>query len=95
MLVKPVLGKVNYNGMDAASVKRLYADLFEKCRQYDILRFNEGLFSKFTDLFKNEKNDPWDKRMRPEETLFFLLSGYSFRTQKEEVDDSEVSDATI
>ncbi len=90
---KPVLGKLNYNGMDSHDIQRLRKDLFEKCRQYttpkkNVLGFNEMNFSKFTDLFK-EKG--WDKRMKPEESLFYLLSGYSFRTPKEAVEDSETS----
>lgn len=86
---KPVLGKVNYNGMDAGDLKRLHADLFEKCKQYDILSYNEGGFSKFTDLFKDEQQDKWDKRMKPDESLFYLLSGYSFRTPKEATEEPE------
>lgn len=91
---KPVLSKVNYNGMDAASLRRLHADLFEKCKQYDILSYNEGNFSKFTDLFKDSEKDKWDKRMKPDESLFYLLSGYSFRTSKETNDDPESSETT-
>ena len=83
---KPVLGKINYNGMNASALKRLHTDLFEKCRQYDILRYNEGNFAKFTDLFKDSENDGWDKRIKPEAALFYLLSGYSFRTPKEPAD---------
>lgn len=86
---KPVLGKVNYNGMDAGALKRLHADLFEKCRQYDILKYNEGNFSKFTDFFHDSENNRWDKRMRPDESLFYLLTGYSFRSPKESDEDQE------
>lgn len=86
---KPVLGKINYNGMNASALKRLRNELFEKCRQYDILRYNEGNFAKFTDLFKDSDNDHWDKRIKPETALFYLLSGYSFRTPKENVDKTE------
>lgn len=86
---KPVLGKVNYNGMDAAALKRLQADLFEKCRQYDILKFNEGNFSKVVALFDAAKNEVWDKGMKAEESLFFLLSGYSFRAPGEAKDDPD------
>ena len=91
---KPILSKVNYNGMEAATFKRLHADLFEKCKQYDILPFNEGNFSKFTDLFKDEGKDRWDKRMKPEESLFHLLSGYSFRTSKEAIEVLEPTQTT-
>ena len=88
---KPILGKLNYNGIDSNDIQRLRKDLFEKCRQYttpkkNVLGFNEMNFSKFTDLFLQKG---WDKRMKPEESLFYLLSGYSFRTPKEAVEDSE------
>ncbi len=87
---KPVLNKLNYNGMDASMLKRLHADLFEKCRQYDVLKFNEGNFSKFTDLFKDEEKNRWDKRIKPDESLFYLLSGYSFRTSKESTNGGDL-----
>ncbi len=86
---KPILQKINYNGMDAAALKRLHADLFEKSKQYEIMKYTDGPFSRFTDLFKDAPNDRWDKRMKPEESIFYLLSGYSFRTQKEVVEDPE------
>ncbi|MCA0236273.1 MAG: TM1802 family CRISPR-associated protein [Bacteroidetes bacterium] len=87
---KPVLGKVNYNGMDAAALKRLQIDLFEKCRQYDILKYNEVNFAKFTDLFNVSSNENWDRRMKPNESLFFLLSGYSFRNPSDTAENSDV-----
>lgn len=71
---KPVLNKVNYNGMDRKTIIRLHKDLFDKCRQYGILSFNELQFSHFTQLFNNER---WS--LKPEEALFYLLAGYSFR----------------
>ncbi|TXK33281.1 hypothetical protein FVR03_19125 [Pontibacter qinzhouensis] len=71
---KPVLNKVNYNGMDKKNIIRLHKDLFDKCRQYTILSFNEPLFSHFTQLFNEEK---WS--LKSEEALFYLLAGYSFR----------------
>ncbi len=80
---KPILNKINFNGMDASDLKRLQIDLFEKCKQYtrsssNVLAYNEMNFSKLTDLFKDSKTDPWDKRMKANESLFYLLSGYSF-----------------
>jgi len=81
---KPVLGKLNFNGMDCDDLQRLHKDLFEKCRQYDVLHFNESNFSKFTGLFI-----PNDWSIKPEEALFYLLSGYSFRTTKEVNEQSE------
>jgi CRISPR-associated protein Csh1 len=75
---KPILNKLNYNGMDKRAIIRLRIDLMEKCKQYDVLNYNELLFSKFNDLF-----NPSEFILSSEEALFFLLSGYSFRTPKE------------
>jgi hypothetical protein len=45
-------------------------------------------------LFKDEEKDKWDKRMKPDESLFYLLSGYSFRLSKETSDDTEQVETT-
>jgi CRISPR-associated protein Csh1 len=82
---KPILNKLNYNGMDKRAIIRLRIDLMEKCKQYDVLNFNELNFSKFGDLF-----NPESFKLSPEEALFFLLSGYSFRTYNEVKEDSNI-----
>ena len=75
---KPIMNKINYNGMDRDDIRRLIIDLKEKAKQYDILGKTEYNFSRFTDYFNyNEWN------MDPEEAVFFLLSGYSFFITKE------------
>lgn len=91
---KPVLQKVNYNGMDAAALKRLYSDLFEKSKQYEVLKYNEANFSKFTDLFVDSKDNPWNKRIKSEESLFYLLAGYSYRTPKEAASDEDIESSS-
>lgn len=71
---KPILNKLNYNGMDVESVMWLNNELKEKTKQYDILGFTEGVFSKFTIHFSANHF-----QLKPAETLFYILSGYSFR----------------
>lgn len=70
---KPIMNKINYNGMDRDDIRRLRIDLEEKAKQYDILGKTEFNFSKFTEYFNYNQ---WN--MDPEEAVFFLLSGYSF-----------------
>jgi CRISPR-associated protein Csh1 len=70
---KPVLKKLNYNGMDRDDIRRLYHDLWEKTQQYSLHRLTETTLSRFSMLFKHER---WT--MKPEEALFFILSGYAF-----------------
>jgi CRISPR-associated protein Csh1 len=70
---KTVLDKLNYNGMDKDSIVRLRIDLFEKAKQYNQVSkvvFHDGHFGQLFD-FKT-----WS--MNPQESLFFILSGYSF-----------------
>ncbi|WP_421826855.1 TM1802 family CRISPR-associated protein [Larkinella sp.] len=70
---KPVLKKLNYNGMDRDDIRRLHRDLVEKTQQYSIHRLTESTLSRFMMLFNHEN---WT--MKPDEALFFILSGYSF-----------------
>ncbi len=72
---KPVLNKLNYNGMDKAAVLRLRKDLGEKTQQFGLHRMTEYSFRQFTEYFKFEG---WDKLIKPAEALFIILSGYSF-----------------
>lgn len=70
---KPVLNKLNYNGMNKDDILKLKKDLSEKTQQYSLHTFTEPAFSRFTELFNYNK---WS--MKPNEALFFILSGYSF-----------------
>ncbi|RMG75497.1 MAG: hypothetical protein D6722_01040 [Bacteroidetes bacterium] len=82
---KRVLEKVNYNGMDAKALLRLHNDLFEKAKQYDIVDKVSWDLAAFSRYFQPQG---WD--MNPQEALFFLLSGYTYRIKKNsvEADDS-------
>ncbi len=76
---KPVLNKLNFNGMDFAKVKRLSNDIFEKLRQEKILTYNEAVFSAHKTLLGlNEKK--WE--CNKDENLYYILSGYAFETMK-------------
>ncbi len=68
---KPILEKVNYNGMDIKSILKLYADLREKVKQYvkyDTLKFVEPPLSNFDERFQ-----PTNWKMAPDEALFFFF----------------------
>ena len=70
---KPILNKLNFNGIGLKEIERLRLDLTEKTQQYRIHGFTEPLFERFNHYFKHNE---WN--MPPQEALFFLLSGYSF-----------------
>lgn len=88
---KPVLNKLNYNGMDNDAIMRLRLDLAEKAKQYSIVNQVEYNFARFTNLFN--PNNP-EKRLTNEENVFYILSGYSFGMikDKENNDDTEQSE---
>ncbi len=75
---KPVMNKLNYNGMDKDAVMRLYLDLQEKVRQY-VTKLNltsvEFDFARFIQYFNPNSSD---NELSPEENVFYILSGYSF-----------------
>lgn len=73
---KPVLGKINFNGLDCDDIQRLYEDLFEKARQYNIVNKVEYNSSYFMQYFN--PNDWNNNGLNKKEALFFLLAGYSF-----------------
>ncbi|MBE3588404.1 MAG: TIGR02556 family CRISPR-associated protein [Thermoanaerobacteraceae bacterium] len=75
---KPVLEKLNYAGMLWSKVVRLSNLVFDQLRQYDILRYNEGLFAIMKKLFDAHR-DQWP--FSPEENVFYILSGYAYATR--------------
>lgn len=75
---KPVLEKVNYNGMTWGKVVRLANILVDQLRQHDIFRYNEGLFAVMKKLFDARRHN-WS--LSPEENVFYILSGYAYATR--------------
>jgi CRISPR-associated protein Csh1 len=77
---KTVIDKVNYHGMDKDDIIRLRKDLFEKAKQYgkpEKIVYSDSYFGQYFD-FNN-----WS--MSPEESVFFVLTGYSFGIVKKDV----------
>ncbi len=73
---KPILEKVNYNGMDVKSILKLYKELREKVKQYtkhNTLINVEPNLRRFDARFQP---DGWE--MNADEALFYIFSGYSF-----------------
>ena len=72
---KPVLNKLNFQGMSLEKTQRLTGDVFEKLRQYKILNFNENTFAAAKFLIDNDLNN-WT--LSNQENIFYILSGYAF-----------------
>ena len=71
---KPILNKLNFNGIDKSKFIRLTKDVFNKLNQEKIRTFNEVTFFEMKRLM--DKNiETWS--LNKEENLFYILSGYS------------------
>ncbi|WP_427338321.1 TIGR02556 family CRISPR-associated protein [Caloranaerobacter sp. DY30410] len=76
---KPILNKLNFNGMDLSKVKRLSSEIVDKLRQNKILKYNEKIYFAHKKLFdKHIKN--WS--LNKHDNLYYILSGYSYSTTK-------------
>ncbi|MCF6464461.1 TIGR02556 family CRISPR-associated protein [Clostridium sp. Cult2] len=74
---KPILNKINFNGIDKSKIKRLVNDVFNKLNQEKIRSFNEVTFFEMKRLL-DSNIDSWN--LNKDESLFYLLSGYSYAT---------------
>jgi CRISPR-associated protein Csh1 len=79
---KTVIQKVNFNGMDKDDIQRLRIGLIEKAKQYNSIGKVVFTDNKFSELFNFNS---WD--MNPKESVFFLLTGYSFGIGKKDADE--------
>ncbi len=70
---KPILNKINFNGMDVQAITRLSLDLAEKTVQYSIHQNTEWDFARFRNSF-----NPTHWTLTSEQNVFYLLAGYSF-----------------
>lgn len=76
---KPILNKLNFNGMDLSKVKRLSSEIVNKLKQNKILKYNEIIYFEHKQLFdKNIKN--WS--LNKHDNLYYILSGYAYSTAK-------------
>ncbi|MBD3184933.1 TIGR02556 family CRISPR-associated protein [Candidatus Poribacteria bacterium] len=86
---EPILEKLNYQGIDARRLLRLTNEIFEKLKQYKVLKYNKSIFSAFKRLLDLYIND-WP--LDDQENVFYILSGYSYRRQRakgESVNETE------
>lgn len=71
---KPILNKINFQGMDYEKLQRLSNDVFEKLIHNKILNYNENIFSISKQLM--EKEESWN--LSNQENVFYVLSGYAY-----------------
>lgn len=87
---KPILNKINFEGMNPDKLKRLTNEVFEKMNQYKVFSkkdksrlplivFNQGIFNEYKKLIDKELTN-WQPS--DHENVFYVLSGYAYSTHK-------------
>jgi len=72
---KPILNKINFQGMGTEKLIRLSSDVLEKLRQNSILEYNDNTFSA-SHMLIEENICTW--KLSNQENVFYILSGYAF-----------------
>jgi len=72
---KPILNKINFQGMGEEKLVKLANDILEKLKQFDKLHYNEGIYSAVKLLMDNNIKK-WN--LSNQENVFYTLSGYAF-----------------
>ena len=74
---KPILNKINFQGIGKRNLLRLASEVFEKLKEYKRLSiYTERIFFEFTKRVNSKEK--WE--LTNEETVFYVLSGYAFET---------------
>ena len=72
---KPILNKINFQGMGTEKLNRLSSDVLEKLKQYKLLDFKENVYSA-SHLLIEENIENWS--LSNQENVFYILSGFAF-----------------
>ena len=74
---KPILNKINYQGMNTDKLIRLSGDVLEKLRHNRLFKYkeNEDVYSA-SQILLSENIDSWE--LSNQENVFYVLSGFAF-----------------
>jgi len=72
---KPILNKINFQGMGTEKLNRLSSNVLEKLKQYKLLDFKENVYSA-SHLLIEENIKNWS--LSNQENVFYILSGFAF-----------------
>ena len=80
-LNETILDKIQFRGMNKDQVLRLFNQVFEYLRIYDLQKFSENkeLIGAISAIFDRSLKH-WS--LSPEGTVYFILSGYAFLTSR-------------
>ncbi len=72
---KPILNKINFQGMGTEKLNRLLSDVLEKLKQYKLLDFTVNIHSA-SQLLIVENINNWS--LSNQENVFYIISGFAF-----------------
>ncbi|MDD3655900.1 MAG: TIGR02556 family CRISPR-associated protein [Atribacterota bacterium] len=72
---KPILNKINFQGMGKEKLYSLTNDILEKLKQYNRLHYDEEIYSAIKLLMDNSIKN---YELSIQENVFYILSGYAF-----------------
>lgn len=73
---KPILKKIQFQGMNKKDIYRLYNDVVEKLRQYDKMTlFSEAIMKKYHEYFGLLERE---SKLNDHANVFYLMAGYSY-----------------
>lgn len=74
---KPILKKVNFQGMNHKDICQLYHDLLEKLRQYNRWTlFTEAVMNKIHEYFSGGLEQKW--LLSEQANVFYIMAGYAY-----------------
>ncbi len=84
---KPILKKIQFQGMSISEINRLYNDVVEKLRQYNkITIFTEGLMNRYH-AYHGSYEEQW--QLSETANVFYLMSGYAYMVGRKAPDLSK------
>lgn len=84
---KPILKKIQFQGMTKKEIYRLYGDVVEKLRQYDKMTlFTEAIMNRFHYYFGTLDKE-WD--LNDQANVFYIMAGYSYMVGNKSPDMTE------
>ncbi|KXG75845.1 hypothetical protein AN618_17550 [Fervidicola ferrireducens] len=75
---KPIMNKLNYQGMTEGKIKVLSSEILDKLYQNKIWNFNERIYAAMKELLDKSLG----KFNSAEENVYWILSGYAFSTAR-------------
>jgi len=84
---KPILKKVNFQGMSKKDILRFYEELVEKLRQYNKINFyTEWLMNRFH-YYMGSALTQGEWHLNEHANVFFIMGGYAFQVGKKSLPD--------